>query len=92
MHINIEKNDIRNIRSMRYLSETIYTALQHIFLANCNIGDEGGSYIGEGFCKTRVLETLILRNNDLSDETAKAIAEGMTKSHTNLKILDLSIN
>jgi hypothetical protein len=62
---------------MRYFTETIQGSLQYISLAGCNIGEEGGVYIGEGLGRTKLLKTLILKKNELKDETAKEIAESL---------------
>jgi Ran GTPase-activating protein (RanGAP) involved in mRNA processing and transport len=86
------RNDIRNLKYMRYLTESVTGGLQYISLISSNIGDEGGAFIGEGLSKSRMLKTLILSNNSLSDETAKSISEALKKPIVRLQNLDLSSN
>lgn len=87
-----DRNDISNLRVMRYFAETIQGTLQYISLAGCSIGEEGGVYIGEGLGRTKWLKTLILKKNELRDETVKEIAEALQKSNVKLQYLDLSSN
>jgi hypothetical protein len=41
------------------------------------LGDEGAASVAEALIKSKVLRTLLLRNNKISDEAAKVFAEAI---------------
>jgi hypothetical protein len=72
-------------------------------MSRCNISDEAGVYIAYGLAPNMIqrgdrsyqfngIKTLILRHNNLSDETALIISEQLVRPNISLKYLDLSHN
>lgn len=50
--------------------------MQYLSLAKCHISSTGADYIGNGVERNKILKTLILRDNRLTDVGAECIFKG----------------
>ena len=83
--LNLRDNDLRD-EGAKALAEmlggngaessgTVNTTLEHVNLSGCSIGPVGAQHLAQALCVNTSVKTLNLRDNDLRDEGAKALAE-----------------
>lgn len=87
----MDKNDVKT-RNTTYITNGIYANLQYLSMVRCNIGDDAGVSVAEGVIRSKTLKTVILPFNNLSDDSARAFSDAISKAGCPLETLDLSYN
>lgn len=77
---------------MSYLYSILYHPYVSLSMNDCDLGDDGGSALGEGLSRNLTLRHLSLRDNNLNYYTAKIFADSLSRQKTNIEYLDLSHN
>lgn len=73
-HLWIDKNDLKT-KSTIYLTNALNHAFHFLSMNSCNLDDEASAALGEGLSWNKYLKVLLLQNNDIRNEGAKAFAE-----------------